>query len=444
MAAKPTQKRPRPNMEGAGGESSRLNQVEKPVQESEEIINTLWNKSFSGIYVVQDGQFKSINPSAAACAGYSVEELIGKNSEMLIHPEDLDELRENSRAMLRGERSTPYVFRIMTGQGEIRRVMETVTAISYEGRPAILGNSIPVVPPQWADESLKESVQRLASIIDFLPDATFAIDRAGKVIIWNRAMEELTGLKASDILGKGDYEYALPFYGIRRPILVDQVLSPNTLPEMDLYQYVKKEDGLLIAETELLTLNNTNFIFWGKAGPLFDSNGNCIGAIETVREITERKQMEVALKKREADLKVKTQELEDLNAALRVLLKQRNDDQKILEENVLYNIKRLIFPHIDKLRGKVDAGSRSYINVLESNLKDIMSPFAQKMSVQFLSLTNREVQIANLIKEGLSTKEIASFLNVSESAINLHRYRIRHKLSLTKGHNLRSYLSSLS
>ena len=120
------------------------------------------------------------------------------------------------------------------------------------------------------------------------------------------------------------------------------------------------------------------------------------------------------------------------------------DDQKILEENVLYNIKRLIFPHIDKLRGKVDAGSRSYINVLESNLKDIMSPFAQKMSVQFLSLTNREVQIANLIREGLSTKEIASFLNVSESAINLHRYRIRHKLSLTKGHNLRSYLSSLS
>ena len=295
-----------------------------------------------------------------------------------------------------------------------------------------------------AEDSLKESVQRLANIIDFLPDATFAIDRAGKVLIWNRAMEDMTGVKADDILGKGDYEYALPFYGIRRPILIDYVFEPNQLPEKYKYLYLKREDGLLIAETELLTLNNKIFIFWGKAGPLCDSKGNIIGAIETVREITERKQMEMALKKREADLKTKTHELEDLNAALRVLLKQRNEDRQVVEEKVLYNIKLLILPHIEKLKGKIDAESRSYINVLESNLKDIMSPFAQKLSVQFLNLTNREVQIANLIKEGLSTKEIANFLNVSEAAINLHRYRIRHKLSLTKAHNLRSYLSALS
>jgi len=444
MAVKPTSRGQRSKTEESEEKSSGRTHLEPTLQESQKIIDALLEKSFSGIYVVQDGQFRSINHRAASYAGYAAEELIGKDSEIFVHHEDLDVLRKNSRAMLRGERSTPYEFRIMTRQGEIRRVMETVTTISYKGRSAILGNSRPVGTPQWADDSLKESVQRLASIIDFLPDATFAIDKAGKVIIWNRAMEELTGVKAGDILGKGDYEYSLPFYGTRRPILVDQVLDPNTLPEMDTYQYLKKEDGLLIAETDLLTLNNNNLIFWGKAGPLCDSNGNCIGAIETVREITERKQMELALKKREADLKAKTHELEDLNAALRVLLKQRNEDQKVLEENVLYNIKLLILPHIEKLKGKIDAGSRSYINVLESNLKDIMTPFAQKMSVQFLSLTNREVQIANLIKEGLSTKEIANFLNVSESAINLHRYRIRHKLSLTKGHNLRSYLSSLS
>lgn len=444
MAVKSTNKRQKPNMEELEIKFSGPKHKEQTLQESGEIFRTLREKSFSGLSIVQDGIFRSINQSAASCAGYQAEELIGKSSEIFIYPEDLNEMRENSRAMLRGERTTPYEFRIMTKQGEIRRVMETVTAISYEGRPAILGNTMHVGNRKLTDESLKDSVQRLASIIEFLPDATFAIDMAGKVIIWNRAMEELSGVKASDILGKGDYEYALPFYGTRRPILVDQVFEPNKLPEMDMYNYFKREDGLLIAETDLLTLNNKNLIFWGKAGPLCDSNGNFIGAIETVREITERKQMELALKKRESDLKAKTHELEDLNAALRVLLKQRNEDQKIVEENVLYNIKLLILPYIEKLKGKIDAGSRSYINVLESNLKDIVSPFAQKMSVQFLSLTNKEVQIANLIKEGLSTKEIANFLNVSESAINLHRYRIRHKLSLTKGHNLRSYLSSLS
>ena len=80
--------------------------------------------------------------------------------------------------------------------------------------------------------------------------------------------------------------------------------------------------------------------------------------------------------------------------------------------------------------------------MLESNLRDIVSPFAHKLSTQYLNLTNKEVQIANLIKEGLSTKEIANFLNVSEAAINLHRYRIRQKLSLTKEQNLQSFLCS--
>jgi len=85
----------------------------------------------------------------------------------------------------------------------------------------------------------------------------------------------------------------------------------------------------------------------------------------------------------------------------------------------------------------------SYANVLESNLKDIISPFAKKLSVKYLNLTNREVEVANLIKEGKTTKEIASFLNVSESAVNVYRYHIRRKLNLSKKHNLRSYLSSL-
>jgi PAS domain S-box-containing protein len=295
----------------------------------------------------------------------------------------------------------------------------------------------------FAGKTLKESVQRLASIIDFLPDATFAIDLAGKLIVWNHATEEMTGVNARDILGKGDLDYAIPFYGRRRPLLVDLVLKQNKKFEENNYVYLKRVDRrLLIAETDLLSLNNRDVFLWGKAGPLYDTEGNIIGAIETVRDITERKQMELALQKRESDLEIKTHELKDLNAALRFLLKQRDDDRNIVEEKLLSNIKLLILPYIEKLKGQIDTGSRSYINVLESNLRDIVSPFAQKLSTQYLNLTNKEVQIANLIKEGLSTKEIANFLNVSEAAINLHRYRIRQKLSLTKGQNLQSFLSS--
>ncbi len=78
-----------------------------------------------------------------------------------------------------------------------------------------------------AEEALEESRQQLADIIDFLPDATFVIDREGKVIAWNRAMEEMTGTGAAAMLGKGDYEYALPFYGERKPLLIDLVLDPG-------------------------------------------------------------------------------------------------------------------------------------------------------------------------------------------------------------------------
>ena len=86
-----------------------------------------------------------------------------------------------------------------------------------------------------AEEQLKESEQRLHDIINFLPDATYAIDREGKVIVWNRAIEEMTGIKASDILGKGDYEYAVPFYGTRRPILVDLVFLPDKGSKKNIY-----------------------------------------------------------------------------------------------------------------------------------------------------------------------------------------------------------------
>jgi len=126
------------------------------------------------------------------------------------------------------------------------------------------------------------------------------------------------------------------------------------------------------------------------------------------------------------------------------LLKQREGDKSELEQKVLSNIKVLILPHMEKLKNHVDLKGMSYVNVLESNLIDIVSPFAQKLSVKYLNLTKREVQVANLVKEGKATKEIASFLSVSDSAVNVYRYQIRHKLGLTKKHNLRSYLSSLA
>jgi PAS domain S-box-containing protein len=145
---------------------------------------------------------------------------------------------------------------------------------------------------KWTASTNVDCERRMADIIDFLPDATFAIDLNGKVIVWNRAAEEMTGVKAENILGKGDYEYAIPFYGTPRPMLIDLVLEPNNYWETT-YTTIKREGKALIGEN-LCHLIDGDIFIWGKAAYLFDSMGNLIGAIESIRNITRRKMAEVS------------------------------------------------------------------------------------------------------------------------------------------------------
>jgi PAS domain S-box-containing protein len=422
-----------------------LRKTGNKLAESEQLLRTLTEKSFAGLYVVQDGRFRFLNVNAACFAGYKPEDLVGKNSDIILHPEDREKVKKEARAMLRGKSISPHEFRIVTKSGSIRWILETVASIKYEGRTAILGNSMDITDRKLAEEALRESERRLADIIEFLPDATLAINREGIVIAWNRAIEEMTGISARDMAGKGNYEYAIPFYGKRRPIMLDLILKPDRKIERSYSAILKREKDLLIVETWVPSLRGEKAFLWGKASPLYDGKGKIIGAIETIRDITERQQAEEALKKREQELETKNIQLQDLNAALRVLLKQREEDKSDLEEKVLANVKRLIMPCLEKLKSE-STGHKAgaYLDTLESNLRDIVSPFAHRLSSKYMNLTNREVQIAGLIKESRTTKEIAELLNISESAINIHRFNMRRKLGLTKKHNLQSYLLSLA
>jgi PAS domain S-box-containing protein len=130
-----------------------------------------------------------------------------------------------------------------------------------------------------------------ADIIDFLPDPTFAIDLHGKVIAWNKAMTKLTGIGAEGMLGKNNYEYALPFYGLRRPILIDLCLEWDEEIAKK-YRYVTREEGYLVSETENPPFRQEPSRYWNKACKMYSDRGICIGAIETIRDITEIKKAE--------------------------------------------------------------------------------------------------------------------------------------------------------
>jgi DNA-binding CsgD family transcriptional regulator len=128
------------------------------------------------------------------------------------------------------------------------------------------------------------------------------------------------------------------------------------------------------------------------------------------------------------------------------LLKRREQDKDELEEKVLSNVKELVHPYIEKLKNsRLGDKPMIYVDILESNINDIVSPFLKKLSSQYMGLTPTEIQVADLVRAGRTTKEIAELINISDRGVEFHRNNIRMKLGLKKQKvNLRSYLLSLA
>ena len=154
--------------------------------------------------------------------------------------------------------------------------------------------------------------------------------------------------------------------------------------------------------------------------------------------------LEQRVEERTQELQMKSENLEEMNTALKVLLKKREEDKFELEEKVIYNIKEMVQPFLEKLgRTRLDDRQRTFLEILESNLDDIVSPFARKLSTRYLNLTPSEIQIANLVKQGKTTKEIAELLSLSTRTIESHRDSIRKKLGIkNQKANLRTHLMS--
>ena len=146
-----------------------------------------------------------------------------------------------------------------------------------------------------------------------------------------------------------------------------------------------------------------------------------------------------------SDIPGKTKNLQEVNTALKVLLSKRDEDKKELEKKVLLNVREMIEPYINKLKKtKLDNMQKTYLGIIESNLNDIISPFVCGASINLLNFTPTELQVANLVKQGKATKEIASILNLSAKTIEFHRDNIRKKLGIkNRKINLRTHLLSL-
>lgn len=164
----------------------------------------------------------------------------------------------------------------------------------------------------------------------------------------------------------------------------------------------------------------------------------------TFDDITERKDAEIALRSKDKKLEQQTKNLEEMNTALKVLLEQREIEKTEIKETLQANAKKLIYPYIEKLENSsLNEDAQTFVNIIKSNMNDLILPYASTISSKYFSLTPAEIQIADLIKEGKTSKEIASMLNVSAKAVSFHRGNLRRKLGLSnKKINLKAYLQT--
>ncbi|MDD3024223.1 MAG: PAS domain S-box protein [Syntrophomonadaceae bacterium] len=253
---------------------------------NEDKFRTLADTAPSLIYLLKGSRLIYVNIAFETITGYSQEECLHMQAWDFINPEYHDFVKEKALARQRGEINPDrYETKILTKTGQSRWADFSTSVINLDGEMVSLGVASDITKRKIAEDALRESEQLLNNIINFLPDATLVVDLEGRVIAWNQAIERLTGVKSSDIIGRDNYEYALAFYGERRPILIDQVLET--------YRHSNKDNAAILenitGEEYCSQIGESGAYLYGIAAPLYDVSGKMLGAIESMRDITEQK-----------------------------------------------------------------------------------------------------------------------------------------------------------
>ena len=272
------------------------------VKESESYFRAITEHSSDIVFIVDaQGTITYASPSVTRFIGYHPSELIGTSGfDLIVADQSPRAFTDFFQALLTKEIAIPNAFPVRHKDGTVRFLEGVGTNLL--DNPDVAGFIINVrdMTERWlAEEELRAANRRLHDIIDFLPDATFAVDGERRVVAWNRAIEEMTGVEAAAVIGRGDYEYSLPFYGERRPILIDLLFETEDSALAAKYSAITRRGNGIVAETRIPSLRGREVYLWGKASALQNGEGQIIGAIESIRDITDHKKAVAALRQSE-------------------------------------------------------------------------------------------------------------------------------------------------
>jgi PAS domain S-box-containing protein len=361
----------------------------------------------------------SWNPAAEKLFGFRADEAINQPIIGLVSDQDSrDQVKDFSKEISEGKTVHSLVERVGRDGQKLNLELFAVPVIFQGNESGTFVIYHDITEIKRAEAAIVESQRRLLDIIDFLPDATLVIDNNGRVIAWNRAIEEMTGVQAEEILGKGDYEYAVPFYGQKRPILIDLVLIPREEFEEKNYAHIRRTGETLTGETYTPNLKGGARYLYAKATPLHDGEGNLIGAIETIRDITDRKEAEEELQqaKEVADTanQAKSAFLANMSHELRTPLNAiigftrivRRKAEDIMPEKQIENLDKVLISsdHLLSLINtvldiaKIEAGR---MDVLAANFR--IGALIDLCYTTTQPLIRPSVQFEKLVHEDLST-----------------------------------------
>ena len=261
------------------------------------------------------------------------------------------------------------------------------------------------------EEELHATKDYLRTVFNSVYDAIIVHDPDGRVVDVNDKMLDMYGVSREEAL--------------KLSIIDDYSASDN--PIVEVWERWKK---VLIGENQFFewkarrpkdgSVFNVEVFLTKLALPQADA------ILANVRDVTDKK-------KAEDELKAKSLSLEEVNAALKVLLRQRDQDKNEMEGRIVDNVRKLVLPYVERLKeNRIEDEQKTCLNILETNLMNIVSSFVQKMASAYPQFTRSEILVANLIRDGKTIKEIAKVSGVSENAVNRHRQNIRNKLGLNR------------
>ncbi len=436
VAQKPSRNKSSVNSKPSNNAKNTLEIVREALKESEEKCQAIINNIEDGYYEVDlDGNFTYFNEAMTLITGYSRPELIGMNNRRIMDEYYIRQVSEVFKKVYHTGLAAKAIDWELIRKDGSRCTIEVSVSLKRDlsSQPVgFLGIARDITHRKIMEQALKESERRYRTIIENIEDGYYEVDLEGNFTFFNDAMARIIGYTRNEMMGMNYRVYTDAYYAKQVFEVFNKVyLSGLATRALD-WKLVGKDGSTHFIEASV-TLKR-------------DLNSRPVGFMGIARDITDRRQYVATLEAREKELEIKTKNLEEVNTTLKVLLERRDADKAALEDTIIGNINDLVMPYLERVKQKTsDKKSRDYLSVLENNLNTITSSFFRRLTTKYANLTSTEIEVANLVKNGKSIKDIAELLSISGKTVEVHRMNIRKKMGIANtGTSLRTHLLSLA